>query len=270
MDQRRADAVMDLFRRVADGNELPWMSPAATARSGSCCTRTPSSATAPPRTPPASCAVSARPPRSTRTPRPCWPAAEIAAGAATRVLLVDGDGVLQRTMRLPKAPPGGWTRDLLVGQVRAALPDLPSTCRPSPTNPPWRSPTTSERSTRGAPPMTAPGSRPAATWTTTSPGPADPPASRTCVHAAGATTSSRPEASCEHACTPTAPSPPQPCSARRSPPDPNPCPASGPARPTPPRTRPDEAGTARQRHLIDSSGGCASDNALLIRSYGSR
>ena len=43
--------------------------------------------------------------------------------------------------------------------------------------------------------MTAPGSRPAATWTTTSPGPADPPASRICVHAAGATTSSRPEAS---------------------------------------------------------------------------
>ena len=27
MDQRRADAVLDLFRRVADGNELPWMSP---------------------------------------------------------------------------------------------------------------------------------------------------------------------------------------------------------------------------------------------------
>ncbi|MEP6760922.1 MAG: DUF222 domain-containing protein [Sporichthyaceae bacterium] len=25
MDQRRADAVMDLFRRVADGNDLPWM-----------------------------------------------------------------------------------------------------------------------------------------------------------------------------------------------------------------------------------------------------
>jgi hypothetical protein len=42
------------------------------------------------------------------------------------VLLVDRDGVLQRTLRLPKAPPGGWTRDLLVGQVRAALPDLPS------------------------------------------------------------------------------------------------------------------------------------------------
>ena len=26
---------------------------------------------------------------------------------------------------LPKAPPGGWTRDLLNGSVRAALPDLP-------------------------------------------------------------------------------------------------------------------------------------------------
>ena len=50
---------------------------------------------------------------------------EIAAGAATRVLLVDREGVLQRTIRLPKAPPGGWTRDLLNDQVRKTLPDLP-------------------------------------------------------------------------------------------------------------------------------------------------
>jgi hypothetical protein len=28
-------------------------------------------------------------------------------------------------VRLPKAPPGGWTRDLLVGEVRKTLPDLP-------------------------------------------------------------------------------------------------------------------------------------------------
>ena len=52
--------------------------PAASGRSGSCCTPTPSSATARPRTPPASCAASAPPPRSTRTPRPSWPEAEIA------------------------------------------------------------------------------------------------------------------------------------------------------------------------------------------------
>ncbi len=174
---------------------------------------------------------------------------EIEAGAATRVLLVDGDGVLQRTLRLPKAPPGGWTRDL----THRPSPQRPArtcrTCRPSPTNRPWRSPTTSAPSTPAAPPMTAPGSRPAATSTTTSPGPADPPASRICVHAAGATTSSRPEASCKHACTPTDPSPPQPCSARPSPPDPNPCPATVPARPTPPRTQPD----AGANHSLHSS-----------------
>ena len=51
---------------------------------------------------------------------------QIGAGAATRVLLVDRAGFLKRTLRLPKAPPGGWTRDLLLGQVRAVLPDLPS------------------------------------------------------------------------------------------------------------------------------------------------
>ncbi len=50
---------------------------------------------------------------------------EIDAGAATRVLLVDGDGVLQRTLRLPKAPPGGWTSPTSLTAVRNALPDLP-------------------------------------------------------------------------------------------------------------------------------------------------
>ena len=103
MDQRRVDAFMDLLRRVADRRPAPSdAGPAATARSGSCCTRTPSSATAPPSTPPASCAASAHPPRSTRTPRRELARAEIDAGAATRVLLVDGDGVLQRTLRLPE------------------------------------------------------------------------------------------------------------------------------------------------------------------------
>jgi hypothetical protein len=51
--------------------------------------------------------------------------AEIQAGAAARVLLVDADGVLQRTVRLPHAPPGGWTRPELTTAIRNTLPDLP-------------------------------------------------------------------------------------------------------------------------------------------------
>ena len=38
---------------------------------------------------------------------------------------MNGDGVLQHSIRFPKAPPGGWTRDLMNESVRAALPDLP-------------------------------------------------------------------------------------------------------------------------------------------------
>jgi hypothetical protein len=125
MDQRRADAVLDLFRRVADGNELPWMRPSrdrevgivvhadtffgdGTAKHDSGELR---GLGAPAPIDPHSAAVLAR--------------TQIDAGAATRVLLVDRGGTLQRTVRLATAPPGGWTRDLLTGQVRAALPDLP-------------------------------------------------------------------------------------------------------------------------------------------------
>ena len=126
MDQRRADAVLDLFRRVSDGNELPWMSPRRDREVGivlhaDTFFRDGAGKDAPGEL------------RGLGAPAPIDPqsAADLArsqvdAGAATRVLLVSGDGVLQRTLRLPKAPPGGWTRDLLVGEVRAALPDLPS------------------------------------------------------------------------------------------------------------------------------------------------
>ncbi len=158
MDQRRADAVMDLFRRVADGNELPWMSPRRDREVGIVLHADTLFGDGPAKDAPGEL-------RGLGAPAPIDPHSaaalardEIDAGAATRVLLVDGDGVLQRTLRLPKAPPGGWTRDLLIGQVRDALPDLPD-CRPSPTSRRWRSPTTSEPCTRAAPPMTAPASQ---------------------------------------------------------------------------------------------------------------
>ena len=75
MDQRRVDGFLDLLRRVAYGDQLPHVRAAETARSASWCTPTPSSATAPPRTHPVSCADSAPPPPSTPTPPGSWPAA---------------------------------------------------------------------------------------------------------------------------------------------------------------------------------------------------
>ena len=194
MDQRRADGFMDLLRRVAYGDQLPQLPAPRDREVGIVLHADTLFGDGPANNDPGEL-------RGLGAPAPIDPHSaavlardEIAAGAATRVLLVDGDGVLQRTIRLPKAPPGGWTRDLSpTSPQRLTGPSRP--CRPSPTNPPSRSPTTSEPCTPAAPPTTAPASPAAATSTTTSPGPADPPAPPTCVPAAGATTSSRPEAS---------------------------------------------------------------------------
>ena len=116
---------MDVFRRVADGNELPWMQPRREREVGIVLHADTLFSDGPAKDAPGEL-------RGLGAPAPVDPHSarqlargEIASGAAARVLLVDGDGVLQRTIRLPKAPPGGWTRDLLVGQVRAALTDLP-------------------------------------------------------------------------------------------------------------------------------------------------
>ncbi len=110
MDQRRADAVMDLFRRVSDGNDLPWMSPRREREVGIVLHADTLFGDGPAKNDPGEL-------RGLGAPVPIDPRSvaalargEIASGAATRVLLVDGDGVLQRTLRLHKAPPGGWTR----------------------------------------------------------------------------------------------------------------------------------------------------------------
>ena len=125
MDQRRADAVMDLFRRVADGNDLPWMSAHREREVGIVLHADTFFGDGLAKNAPGEL-------RGLGAPAPIDPQsaaelaeAEIKAGAAARVLLVDATGTLQRTIRLPQAPPGGWTRDLLLGQVRKALPDLP-------------------------------------------------------------------------------------------------------------------------------------------------
>jgi hypothetical protein len=125
MDQRRVDGFMDLMHRVADGNELPWMRGSREREVGLVLNADTFFGDGPAHNDPGEL-------RGLGAPAPIDPhsAAELArteitAGTATRVLLVNGDGTLQRSIRLTKAPPGGWTRDLLAGEVRKALPDLP-------------------------------------------------------------------------------------------------------------------------------------------------
>ena len=125
MDQRRVDGFMDLLRRVAFGDQLPQIPAPRDREVGIVVHSDTLFGDGPGKDAPGEL-------RGLGAPAPVDPqsAAELAraqidAGAATRVLLVDATGNLQRTLRLPKAPTGGWTRDLLVDQVRKTLPDLP-------------------------------------------------------------------------------------------------------------------------------------------------
>jgi hypothetical protein len=125
MDQRRVDAFNDLMRRVADGDDLPWVRIRREREIGLVLHGDTFFGDGPAKHDPGEV-------RGLGAPAPVDPHSaavmartQIDAGAGTRVLLVDEAGALQRTIRLPKPPPGGWTRDLLEGQVRTALPDQP-------------------------------------------------------------------------------------------------------------------------------------------------
>ncbi len=125
MDQRRVDSVMDLLRRVAFGDQLPQVAAPRDREVGIVLHSDTLFGDGPGKDDPGEL-------RGLGAPAPIDPHSarelarrEIAGGAATRVLLVDAAGVLQGTIRLPTAPPGGWTRDLLTGSVRTAVPDLP-------------------------------------------------------------------------------------------------------------------------------------------------
>jgi hypothetical protein len=125
MDQRRVDSFMDLLRRVAFGDQLP-QAPAPREREvGIVLHADTFFADGPGKHAPGEL-------RGLGAPAPIDPdsarelaRAEIGAGAATRVLLVDRARTLQRSLRLPPAPPGGWTRPGLTTAVRDALPGLP-------------------------------------------------------------------------------------------------------------------------------------------------
>jgi hypothetical protein len=125
MDQRRVDGFLDLLRRVAFGDQLPQAHAPRDREVGIVVHADTLFGDGPAHHDPGEL-------RGLGAPAPIDPHSArelargvIAAGAPTRVLLVDSAGTLQRTVRLPKAPPGGWTRDLLNDQVRKTLLDLP-------------------------------------------------------------------------------------------------------------------------------------------------
>ena len=125
MDQRRVDALMDLFRRVAAGSNLPGVTPRRDREVGLVLHTDTFFGDGPAKDAPGELrGLGASAPVDPRTAA-AIARTDIASGASTRVLLVDNVGLLQRTVRLPQAPPGGWTRPALTAAVLAQLPDLP-------------------------------------------------------------------------------------------------------------------------------------------------
>ena len=220
MDQRRVDAFMDVFRRIADGDDLPWVRIRREREIALVLHADTFFGDGPAENDPGEL-------RGLGAPAPIDPQsaaglarAEIARGAPTRVLLVDRAGILQRTVRLRRAPAGGWTRATLTDAVRTELPNLP------PLKTETYEPTVAitEHVRAVHPRCTSYDCARLASrcdldhdvsW------PRGPTSVTNLCPRVGATTNSRPEASYEHACTPTGPSPPQPCSAQPSPPDQN-------------------------------------------------
>jgi hypothetical protein len=126
MDQRRVDALMDVFTRIAGGRDLPSVTARREREVGLVLHADTLFGDGPAKGDPGEL-------RGFGAPAPVDPQsaaglarAEIGRGAATRVLLVDADGMLRRTIRLPHAPTGGWTRSELGAAVVAAVPGLPS------------------------------------------------------------------------------------------------------------------------------------------------
>jgi hypothetical protein len=160
MDQRRVDAFVDVFRRVRDGRDLPGMPVRRERELGLVMHADTFFGDGPAAADPGEIRglgqtvvvdpVTAREKAQTlvgfssggtsgttdgttdRTtygatgcPTVGMPAGSAAGSGATNVLLVDRFGALVRMVRLPKAPPGGWTRALLETAVAARLDNLP-------------------------------------------------------------------------------------------------------------------------------------------------
>lgn len=133
MDQRRVDALMEVFRRIRDGRDLPALPvrrqreiglvlhvdtlfPVSSGEVG----QQRDALGDPGEIRGLGDAVVVDPVSAAEIAR-----AETARGVALNVLLVDAAGGLQRLVRLPRTPAGGWTRESVVRAVRDALADLP-------------------------------------------------------------------------------------------------------------------------------------------------
>ena len=250
MDQRRVDAFIEVFRKIRDGRPAPGVPVRRERELGLVTHLDTFFGTGPAAQDPGE--VRGLPGHAFLDPVTTREQAHAMAGTGpTSLLLVDRTGKLTRIVRLPKAPPGGWTRRLLNEAVRAQLDrsdlgnlgdlgdpgdlaDVPSMrCE---TYAPTVAITDHVRARN--PRCTAydcpTSSAAAAIWTTTCPGHADPPRWTTSRRGTDATTSSKPAAwsrpgsittgQSNTACSPDS----------ASPPGPNPYPATHPAKATDP------------------------------------
>lgn len=125
MDQRRVDAFFDVFRRIRDGEGLPMVPVRRQRELGLVLHADTFFGDGPAAADPGEArGAGGSTPMDPVTAREQAQAA--AEQSAVNVLLVDRTGVLQRMVRLPKAPAGGWTRPLLDEAVRARMGDLPA------------------------------------------------------------------------------------------------------------------------------------------------
>lgn len=121
MDQRRVDALMDVFRRIRQGAALPHVGvhrerDVGVVVHGDTLFGRGAAADAP-----GELRGLGRP--ATLDPVSAREVAEaaLATGAAVRALVTDAAGVVQRVLRLTSVPAGGWTRESLMAACREAL-----------------------------------------------------------------------------------------------------------------------------------------------------
>jgi Domain of unknown function (DUF222) len=126
IDQRRVDAFVEVFQRLRDGEPLPGVPVRRERELGLVVHADTFFGDGP----------AANDPGQERgvpgAPEPVDPltarerAHADASTGTTKVFLVDATGALQRMIRLPTAPPGGWTRQLLGEAIQARLDTLPA------------------------------------------------------------------------------------------------------------------------------------------------
>ena len=134
MDQRRVDAFVDLFARVRDGSDLPSVSVRRVRELGLVLHADTFFGDGPAAGDPGEVRgltgqvvldpVTARE-HAEAMVYPTGSGGTAGRSGAVNVLLADWAGRLHRAVRLPHAPAGGWTRQLLEVAVRSQLGDLP-------------------------------------------------------------------------------------------------------------------------------------------------